>query len=88
MLLLLPERSQVDTKLSPLNCKRFYRVKRGTHRQPFVDIASVIAARRRQTVCIARVIVVAGAQPGDTKRSPLNYKRFSSEARDAPTASY
>mgnify|MGYP006990167780 CR=1 FL=1 len=23
-----------------------------------------------------------------TKRSPLNYKRFSSEARDAPTASY
>ena len=63
-------------------------MKRGTHRQPAVDAIVAIAARRRQSVCIVRVSIVAGAQPGDTKRSPLNYKRFSSEARDAPTASY
>ncbi len=53
-----------------LNCKRFYRVKRGTHRQPAVNPIVTNAARRRQSVCIVRVSIVAGAQPGDTKRSP------------------
>ena len=62
-------------------------MKRGTHRQPAINITTIVAARRRQTVDIVRIIVVAGAQPGNTKLSPLNYKRFSSEARDAPTAS-
>ena len=59
-----------------LNCKRFYRVKRGTHRQPAINITTIVAARRRQTVDIVRIIVVAGAQPGNTKLSPLNYKRL------------